>query len=236
LDLTKLNALELERLIPKESRFAVRASLATSRLLRRPLLGPDAYPDTLQLAVAEESDWDDLGASVQDAVAVKAQRDLLLKMGFTQVNAYRVVGLPYPRNFFAYVKDADTFAALYLSDAQGIKPYVEMYTQFRQPKDGKLGIVTSSADLLELDPSQDWIWLHLPGKDAEVIFQWHRSKVLEHGKANKGARTDEDFRSVYLEVANANYKSWIERGVLSPSSDPPAKSGSSRDNAGKDKA
>jgi hypothetical protein len=220
LDLTKLNSGEFDRLVPKESWLAVRASVAASRLLKKPMLGPDPYPDTLELGIAEEADWDDLGASVQDAVAVKAARDLLFELGFKQVSAYRVLGLPYPRNFFAYVKDADTFAALYLSDAQGIKPYVEMYTQFRTEKDGQAGIVTSSADLLELDPSPAWIWLHLPGKDVNAIFQWHRSKVMEHGKANKSARTIDDFKSVYLAAANANYHSWIERGVLTKASAP----------------
>lgn len=214
LDLTKLSASELERLIPKNQLLAVRASIATSRFLKRPMLASDPYPDVLELAIAEEVDWDNLGASVQDAVAVKAQRDLLHKMGFNQVNAFKVLGLPYPRNFFAYVKDADTFAALYLSDSQGIKPYVEMYTQFRQPKDGLSGIVTTSADLLELDPSPAWVWLHLAGKDAEIVFQLHRSKVMQYGKANKSARTEEDFKSVYLEVAQANYATWLERGVL----------------------
>lgn len=214
LDLTKLNNAELERLIPNNQLLAVKASIATSRLLKRPMLASDPYPETLELAIAEEADWDDLGASVQDAVAVKAQRDLLHKMGFVQVNAFKVLGLPYPRNFFAYVKDADTFAALYLSDAQGIKPYVEMYTQFRLPREGLHGIVTTSADLLELDPAPSWVWLHLVGKDAEVIFQLHRSKVMQYGKANKSARTEEDFKSVYLEVARANYATWLERGVL----------------------
>ena len=214
LDLTKLSKSELERLIPKNQLLAVRATIATSRLLKRPMLASDPYPDTLELAKAEEADWDDLGASVQDAVAVKTQRDLLFKMDFRQVGAFRVLGLPYPRNFFAYVKDADTFAALYLSDAQGIKPYVEMYTRFRQPKDGLKGIVTSSADLLELDPSPTWVWLHLAGKDAEIVFQLHRSKVMQYGKANKPARTEEDFKSVYLEVVRANYATWLERGVL----------------------
>ncbi len=214
LDLTKLGKAELERLIPKNQLLAVRASIATSRLLQRPMLASDPYPETLELAIAEEADWDNLGASVQDAVAVKAQRDLLHKMGFVQVNAFRVLGLPYPRNFFAYVKDADTFAALYLSDAQGIKPYVEMYTQFRSPRDGLYGIVTSSADLLELDPSPAWVWLHLPGKDAEIVFQLHRSKVVQYGKANKSARTEEDFKAVYLTVVRANYVTWLERGVL----------------------
>ena len=214
LDLTKLNAGELERLIPKNQLLAVRASIATSRLLKRPMLASDPYPDTLELAIAEEADWDNLGASVQDAIAVKAQRDLLRKMGFVQVNAFKLLGLPYPRNFFAYVKDADTFAALYLSDAAGIKPYVEMYTQFRQVKDGLSGIVTSSADLLELDPASSWIWLHLAGKDAEIVFQLHRSKVMQYGKANKSARNEDDFKAVYLEAARANYATWLERGVL----------------------
>lgn len=214
MDLTKLSAGELERLIPKSQLLAVRASIATSRLLKRPMLASDPYPDALELAIAAEADWDDLGASVQDAVAVKAQRDSLHKMGFTQVGAFKVLGLPYPRNFFAYVKDADTFAALYLSDAQGIKPYVEMYTRFRQPKDGLAGIVTTSADLLELDPSPTWVWLHLAGKDAEIVFQLHRAKVMQYGKANKSARTEEDFKAVYLEVVRANYATWLARGLL----------------------
>ena len=128
--------------------------------------------------------------------------------GVAQVQRREGVGV------FDIGEDADTFAALYLSDAAGIKPYVEMYTQFRQVKDGLHGIVTSSADLLELDPSPAWVWLHLAGKDAEIVFQLHRSKVMQYGKANKSARSEEDFNAVYLEVARANYGAWLERGVL----------------------
>jgi hypothetical protein len=214
LDLTALNKAELERLIPKEQLLAVRASLATSRLLRRAMLAPDVYPDALELAVAEEADWDNLGASVQDAVQTKEYRDVLREMGFHQVGAFRLLGMPYPRNFFAYVKDADTFAALYLSDAQGMKPYLEMFTQFRQEKNGKLGVVTSSATLIELDPSPRYHWVHLAGKHPEPIFQFHRSKVLEYGKANKAAKDEAGFKDAYLGVWNANYESWIARGVL----------------------
>ena len=53
LDLTKLSASELERLIPKNQLLAVRASIATSRFLKRPMLASDPYPDTLELATAE---------------------------------------------------------------------------------------------------------------------------------------------------------------------------------------
>jgi hypothetical protein len=214
LDLTALSNTELERLVPRQQWFAVRSAVGTSRLLRRPLLGPDLYPDALELVVAEEADWDNLGASLQDAVAVKAQRDVLHGLGFQQVGAFRLLGMPYPRHFFAYVKEADTFAALYLSDAQGIKPYLEMYAQFRQEKDGKLGVVTSSAELIELDPSDRFYWMPLPGKNPEPIFQLHRSKVLEFGKANKPARDEAGFKEVFLNVWNANYQSWIRRGVL----------------------
>jgi hypothetical protein len=214
LDLTALNRAELERLLPKEQLLAVRVGVNTSRMLRRPMLSPDVYPDALELAVAEEADWDALGASVQDAVTTKAYRDALHEMGFRQVNAYKLIGMPYPRNFFAYVKDADTFAALYLSDAQGVKPYVEMYAQFRQEKQGVLGVVTSSAEVLELDPSPQYHWLHVAGKEPEVVFQLHRSKVLEYGKANKAARDEASFKEVFFSVWNANYASWIARGVL----------------------
>jgi hypothetical protein len=214
LDLTALNKAELERLLPREQLLAVRVGVNTARMLRRPMLSPDEYPDALELAVAEEEDWDALGASVQDAVTTKAYRDSLHDMGFKQVNAFKLLGMPYPRNFFAYVKDADTFAALYLSDAQGVKPYVELYAQFRQEKEGVLGVVTSSAEVLELDPSPRYHWLHVAGKDPEVIFQLHRSKVLEYGKANKAARDDAGFRDVFRSVWDANYQSWIARGVL----------------------
>jgi hypothetical protein len=214
LDLTALNKAELERLLPKAQLLAVRVGVNTSRMLRRPMLSPDVYPDALELAVAEEADWDALGASVQDAMRTKAQRDSLRDMGFQQVGAFRLLGMPYPRNFFAYVKDADTFAALYLSDAQGIKPYLEMYAQFRQEKEGVMGVVTSSAELLELDPGPRYHWLHIPDQDPEVVFQLHRSKVLEYGKANKPARDEAGFKEVFQSVWNANYQSWIARGVL----------------------
>jgi hypothetical protein len=210
LNLTKLSKLELERLLsPRE-----RASLTLPRLLRRDVLSPDDYPDTLELEIALEEHWDALGASVQHAVKAKENRDVLASLDFVQVNAYRLKNMPYQRNFFAYIKDADTFAAVYLADASGIAPYVEMFTLFREPKDGKIGILTSSAGILELDPASELVVLHLPEKHPEVVFNLHRSKVMEYGKANKPARKPEHFDAAYLAVWNANYQSWMARGVL----------------------
>ena len=210
LNLTALTKFETVRLLePSE-----RASLVLPRLLRQAVLSPDDYPDTLELEVALEEHWDALGASLQHAVKTKENRDILVGLDFVQTSAYRLKNMPYQRNFFAYIKDADTFAAAYLSDASGIAPYVEMFTLFRQPKDGKIGVLTSSAGLIELDPSPELIFLHLPDKHPEAIFNLHRSKVVEFGKANKPARKPEHFDSAYLEIQNANYQSWIARGVL----------------------
>jgi hypothetical protein len=210
LNLTKLSKHELERLLePKE-----RTALTMPRLLRRPVLSSDEYPDALALEVAEEEHWDALGASLPHAIQAKSYRDAMLEMGFVQVNAYRLKGMPYHRNFFAYTKEADTFGAVYLSDAGGIPPYVEMFTLFRQLKDDKIGVITSSAALIELDPSPALNFVHFPEKHPDAVFQLHRSKILETGKANRAARTSEDFEKAYLEVWNANYTSWIERGVL----------------------
>jgi hypothetical protein len=210
LNLTKLSKLELERLLSPQER----ASLTLPRLLRRDVLSPDDYPDVLELEVALEEHWDALGASVQHALKAKENRDLLATLDFVQVNAYRLKNMPYQRNFFAYIKDADTFAAVYLADASGIAPYVEMFTLFREPKDGKIGILTSSAGILELDPTPELVVVHLPEKHPEVVFNLHRSKVMEYGKANKPARKPEHFDAAYLEVWNANFKSWVTRGVL----------------------
>jgi hypothetical protein len=210
LNLTKLSKLELERLLSPQER----ASLTLPRFLRRDVLSPDDYPDSLELEIAQEEHWDALGASVQHAVKAKENRDILASLEFVQVNAYRLKNMPYQRNFFAYIKDADTFAAVYLADASGIAPYVEMFTLFKQPQDGKIGILTSSAGILELDPAPELIVVHLPEKHPEVVFNLHRSKVMEFGKANKPARKPEHFDAAYLQVWNANYQSWIARGVL----------------------
>jgi hypothetical protein len=210
LNLTALSKSELERLLePKQ-----RAALTIPRLLRRPVLSTDEYPEGLELEVAEEEHWDALGASPNHAIRAKSYRDAMLEMGFVQVNAYRLKHMPYHRNFFAYIKEADTFGAVYLSDAAGIPPYVEMFTLFRQSKDGKIGVVTSSAALIELDPSLALTFVHFPDKHPDAVFQLHRSKLLESGKANRAARTAQDFENAYLDLWNANYASWIERGVL----------------------
>ena len=210
LNLTALSKFEQLRLLEPQER----ASLVLPRLLRRDVLSPDDYPDVLALEVALEEHWDALGASLNHAVIAKENRDLLHSLNFVQVNAFRLKNMPYQRNFFAYIKDADTFAAVYLADASGIAPYVEMFTLFKEVKNGKIGILTSSATLIELDPSPELHFVHLPQKHPEVVFNLHRSKVMEFGKANKPARKPEHFEPAFLEVWNANYRSWIARGVL----------------------
>ncbi len=188
--------------------------LAGARLLRKPIFAPDKFPATLELRVAVEEDWDNLGASIQAAQRIKSMRDALSELGCVQVGAFRLANMPYHRNFFAYTKEADTFAALYLSDAAGPSPYLELFTLFRTEKNSKIGVVTSSAVLTELDPSERLTWLPDPGAEVDHVFQLHRSKILETGKANKSARTVEDFTNAYLAVQNANYSSWLARGVL----------------------
>ncbi len=188
--------------------------LAGARLLKKPVFAPDEFPSTLELRIAQEEDWDNLGASIQAAQRIKSMRDALSELGCTQVGAFRLANMPYQRNFFAYTKQADTFAALYLSDAAGPAPYLELFTLFRAEKNGKLGVVTSSAILTELDPSEQLIWLPVPGAQVDHVFQLHRSKILETGKANISARTVEDFTNVYLTIQNVNYSSWLARGVL----------------------
>ncbi len=210
LNLTALSHLESNRLLEP----AERAALFVPRLLKRHVLSPDQYPDSLALEVAEEEHWDALGASVQHATTVKSFRDVLISLDFVQVNAYRLKDMPYPRNFFAYIKDADTFAAVYLADASGIAPYVEMFTIFPKPIAGKIAVLTSSASLIELDPSPELHFLHFPDKAVEAVFQLHRSKVVELSAINKPARKPEHFDAAYLEIWNANYQNWIARGVL----------------------
>jgi hypothetical protein len=212
LDLTALNPSELRRMLPGD--FTTAPVLAGARLLKKPVFAPDEFPTTLELRIASEEDWDHLGASIQAASRIKAMRDGLAELGCVQVGAFRLANMPYHRNFFAYTKEADTFAALYLSDAAGPAPYLELFTLFRQEKNSKIGIVTSSAVLTELDPSQKLIWLPDPGSNVDHVFQLHRSKILESGKANKPARTVEDFSNAYLAIQNANYSSWLARGVL----------------------
>jgi hypothetical protein len=212
LDLTALNARELKRMLPGDITTA--PVLAGARLLKKPVFAPDQFPTKLELRIAMEEDWDNLGASIQAAQRVKAMRDTLVELGCVQIGAFRLANMPYQRNFFAYTKEADTFAALYLSDAAGPAPFLELFTLFRQEKNGKIGVVTSSAMLTELDPSEQLIWLPVPESDVNQVFQLHRSKILETGKANKPARTVEDFTNSYLAIQNANYSNWIARGVL----------------------
>jgi hypothetical protein len=212
LDLTALNARELKRMLPGDITTA--PVLAGARLLKKPVFAPDQFPTKLELRIALEKDWDNLGASIQAAQRVKAMRDTLVELGCVQIGAFRLANMPYQRNFFAYTKEADTFAALYLSDAAGPAPFLELFTLFRQEKNGKIGVVTSSAMLTELDPSEQLIWLPVPESDVNQVFQLHRSKILETGKANKPARTVEDFTNSYLAIQNANYSNWIARGVL----------------------
>ena len=221
LDLAQLRPHELKRTLSASEYLAARPVLAGARLLRRPVLAPDEYPDTLELRVAQEEDWDALGASVQHAVRTRAMRDSLFSLGFSQVGAFRLLGLPYARNFFAYNKLNDVFAALYLSDREGPPPFLELFTLHRASSDaaksGRLGIVTSSAVTPEpLDPSPRLTWMPTPDASPEQAFQLHRNKVLELGKANRKAATVEDFTAAYLDVWNDNFASWRERAVLVP--------------------
>jgi hypothetical protein len=217
LDLAAMRAHELQRALPRGEYLATRPALTLARLTRQPIFAPDDYPETLELRVAEEADWDDLGASLQHASVARAARDALHEMGFVQVGAYRLHNMPYPRNFFAYCKAADTFAALFMGDANAQKPHLELYTLFRTVRDGMIGIVTTNAAHPEtLDPSEHLIWLSNPDASPAQVFQLHRGKVLEHGKANARAQTAEDFQAAYLTIACENQRVWRERGVLKP--------------------
>ena len=219
LDLAQLRPHELKRTLSNAEFMAARPVLATARWLHRPMLAPDVFPDKLELRIAQEEDWDALGASIQHAVQTRAMREGLIQMGFTQVGAFRLEGLPYPRNFFAYNKLNDVFGALYLSDREGPPPYLELISLHRDnseaAKTGRLGIVTSSASTPEpLDPSPRITWVPTPNASPESTFQLHRNKVLELGRANRKAATVEDFTSAFLDVWNENFASWRERGVL----------------------
>jgi hypothetical protein len=219
IDLAQLHPHELRRTLGPEDFTPILEALTQAKLVGQRVLAPDVYPEILELRVAEEADWDALGASLQGALAAKAMRDELHELDFVQVSAFRLEGLPYPRNFFAYTKTNDTFAALYLSDLEGPAPYLEMFTLHRDGSEaansGMLGIVSSSAATPEpIDPSPSLTWLPDPGVSPAQLFQLHRNKVIGIGKANKRAETVEDFQAAYLEIWNANFKSWRERGVL----------------------
>jgi hypothetical protein len=219
IDLAQLHPHELRRTLGPDDIEPILEALTQAKLAGQRVLAPDVYPESLELRVAEEADWDALGASLQGALAAKAMRDELHELDFVQVSAFRLEGLPYPRNFFAYTKTNDTFAALYLSDVEGPAPYLEMFTLHRDgseaAKSGMLGIVSSSAATPEpLDPSPNLTWLPDPGVSPAQLFQLHRNKVIGIGKANKRAETVEDFQAAYLEIWNANFASWRERGVL----------------------
>jgi hypothetical protein len=216
LDLTALRPHEIERAFGAEAALALAPTLAAAQAADQPLFAPDLYPDDLALRIAFEADWDALGASVPHALAARRVRESLLEMDFVQVAAFRLEGMPYPRLFFAYTKSHDTFAALYLSDAEGPAPYLELYTSYRQPKDGLLAVVTSNhlgGDPLDASPSL--LWLVHAGASSEQTFQLHRGKVIELG-AGRPARSIEDFTAVYMQVWQANFADWRERGVLKP--------------------
>ncbi len=213
LDLSQLNKAELKRVLPAND-ITTGAALAAAKLLRRPVFAPDQYPDALELVVAEEADWDGLGAAIEQAVQARAMRDALHEMGCEQIGAFKLKGLPYGRNFFAYLKPRDTFAALYLSDAGGPAPYLEFFSVFRKAKENKIALVSSSNSLEVLDPSQKLLWLPDPGATPEQLFQLHRGKLLEVSTGNRAALTEEDFRSCYLEIWNENFSNWKTRGLL----------------------
>jgi hypothetical protein len=182
IDLAQLHPHELRRTFPPDDIDPILEALTQAKLAGQRVLAPDVYPEHLELRVAEEADWDALGASLQGALAAKAMRDELHELDFVQVSAFRLEGLPYPRNFFAYTKTNDTFAALYLSDLEGPAPYLEMFTLHRESSDaakaGQLGIVSSSAATPEpLDPSPNLTWLPDPGVSPAQLFQLHRNKV-----------------------------------------------------------
>ena len=219
IDLAQLQPHELRRTLGPDDIEPILEALTQAKLAGQRVLAPDVYPECLELRVAEEADWDALGASLQGALAAKAMRDELHELDFVQVGAFRLEGLPYPRNFFAYTKTIDTFAALYLSDLEGPAPYLEMFTLHRDSREaansGMLGIVSSSAATPEpIDPSPNLTWLPDPGVSPAQLFQLHRNKVIGIGTANKRAETAEDFQAAYLEIWNANFSSWRERGVL----------------------
>jgi hypothetical protein len=219
IDLAQLHPHELRRTLGPEDLDPILEALTAAKLAGQTVLAPDIYPETLELRVAQEEDWDALGASLNSALAAKAMRDELHELDFVQVGAFRLEGLPYPRNFFAYTKTNDTFGALYLSDLEGPAPYLELFTLHRPTSEaaraGMLGIVSSSAATPEpLDPSPNLTWLPDAGVSPAQLFQLHRNKVIGVGKANIRAETSEDFCSAYLEIWNANFESWRERGVL----------------------
>lgn len=199
-------------------RLVARPYLAASRLLGRRVLAPDEFPDQLRLRIAAESDWDALGASLEHARAARAFRDSVHEMGFVQVGAFRLEGLPTARNFFAYVKAADVLGAVYLGDAADQPPYLELVTLARAEREGRVAILTSTArDGLPLDPGPQVELQTLPGASAEQAFQAHRARVLAWGRANRRMERVEDFTSGYLDAWAAAYDSWKARGLLVPS-------------------
>jgi hypothetical protein len=217
IDLAALRPHELRRTLPPGTFLVARPVLAAARLIGRPVLAPDDFPDGIELADTVEEDWDNLGASQDHAVVAREMRDSLKELGAVQVGASRVVGLPFPRFLFAYTKVPDVFVSLFLSDASGPAPHLEMITLFREPRDGKVAIVSSSNATSEaLDPSARLIWQAVPGAGVNGLFQAHRGRVNEFGESNRRAVSGEDFRGAFLTVANENYAAWRGRGVLRP--------------------
>jgi hypothetical protein len=216
LDLAALRPHELRRALPPAEYLAARPVLAAARLLRRPVLAPDPFPEALELRMAVESDWDALGASIEHAAQTRTVRDRLGEMGFRQVGAYRIEGVSFPRNFFAYVKEPDVVGAVYLADAAGPAPYLELVTRFREPRGGRRAVLTTSGPEDALDPSETLVLQRLAGTSPEGLFQLHRGKVNELGGPNRRAATVEDFTATYLETWNENYAAWRARGALKP--------------------
>jgi hypothetical protein len=219
LDLAALRPHEIERAFGAEAAAALAGAIAAAQAAGEPLFAPDLYPDALALRIAFEADWDALGASVAHALVARTTRASLHEMGFVQIGAFRLEGMPYPRLFFAYTKSHDTFGALYVADAEGPAPYLELYTSYRQPNHGISAVVSSNhrgGDPLDASPSL--LWLVHAGATPEQTFQLHRGKVIELGNG-RPARSIEDFSEVYMQVWQANFADWRERGLLKPITD-----------------
>lgn len=224
LNLAALRPHELARVLRPAERLVARPYLAAARALGRPVLAPDEFPEELRLRVAAEPDWDALGASLDHARAARELRDAAHEMGFRQVGAFRLEGLPVSRNFFAYVKEVDVLGAIYMGDARGEPPYLELATLARSEREGRVALLTTSArDGVPLDAAARVEVRTLPSASAEQLFQVHRAGVLAWGRANRPMATVEDFTRGYLDVWGESYEAWKARGLLVPAPTAPAR-------------
>ena len=219
LDLAALTRGELRRVLPPGQAAVAIPALRFARLLRRRVLASDIYPDRIELRIADEEEWEALQPSAAAAQGARSFRNELADLGFKQVGAFTTRGLPWGRNFFAYAKERDTFASIWLADRDGPEAYVDLFSLFRAPRNGATALLTTNQEQPDpLDPSPSLWRQRFPNSSVAALYLSHRSAMLTAGVAGRRAERVEDFAAAFLDLWNDTYQSWVARGLLKAAS------------------